>query len=285
MITDQQLLRFDAAAGISDDLGRSPHALATLVRITSTAPEGSQTPARPIRRRWRRYSFAAVAAAGVLVAPVLGTGAAYASWSAVPRPATAREAAALGKNCLISATVEGETSHDYKVRLIEIRGVWSYTILDAPDGFAARCVFSSEPVTQHSAGYAPSYKPNLTMTGPLRGTPAADGLVTDGVLDVDPNQGSTTTGNEQGHQMTVDGKVGSNVRNVSFLIDGTDVDATVKDGWFAAWWPQRVGNSLAKRAIDDLLDNDGPPNPKVVITLIDGTTRVAHIGDYDTSPM
>jgi hypothetical protein len=266
MDIDQQLRQLDPAAEIPHDLGRSSRAEATFFSITSNHMEGSrETPQRsPQQHRWRRISIAAVAtAAGVLVAPVLGSGTAYASWTAVPRPATAQEADAWGRKCL-----ESWSGHSYAVRMVESRGSWSYTVLTSADGYEATCLSTSTPALDGSV--------STGFSGPLPQTPAPDGLVTNSV-----REGALTANSD--HQLEVTGKAGAKVAAVAFRIDGTDVQATLKDGYFAAWWPQHEGNNLLSR-LTNALGSDGPPDPDVVITLIDGTTRITPIQRFDVSP-
>ncbi len=83
-----------------------------------------------------------------------------------------------------------------------------------------------------------------------------------------------------GVQYVATGRVGSDVAAVSFDAGGVYIEATLKDGFFAAWWPERRPKTLLGR----LLEN-GPPNPDVKITLKDGTSRVEPIQDFDVSPM
>ncbi|HST83136.1 MAG TPA: hypothetical protein VLL08_15485 [Kineosporiaceae bacterium] len=269
MDIDQQLRRLDPAAEIPEDLGRSARAEAVLASITSTHPDGGQIPVRSRRRPWRRYLLAAATAVGVLVAPVLGGSTAYASWTAVPRMVTAQEAKAFGQECLKSWSSE-DTDVDYQVRLVEARGLWSYTVLTGAGGREAACLFKRSPDrdgTSQGGGFS----------GKLVQTPAADALVTNSVGEVQLAAGDD-------HQLAVTGKAGANVASVAFRIDGTDVQATLKDGYFAAWWPQRDGKTLLSR-MADVVNGGGPPNPKVVITLLDGTTRIARIQQFDVSPM
>ncbi|HEY2596371.1 MAG TPA: hypothetical protein VGK33_20965, partial [Chloroflexota bacterium] len=43
---------------------------------------------------------------------------------------------------------------------------------------------------------------------------------------------------QQGQSAAIDGRVGANVTSVTLLLDdGSSVQTTVDNGWFAAWWP------------------------------------------------
>jgi hypothetical protein len=211
MNLDDQLRHHDPARDIPDDLGHSPRALATLARLTATAP--LTQPSRPAhRKRATRYALAAtVVTAGVVLAPILSTGdAAFADWDAVPRPATAQEAAHYAQEC---ATWTQVSLGDYQPKVIEIRGTWVMTYLASEDG-EAQCLRSTTPAPGFADGV------NESQFGPLAQTPAADALATVGVLE-------TSGGIVSGTQFMVSGKVGTQVTGVVFETEGVHVRATV----------------------------------------------------------
>jgi hypothetical protein len=263
MTLDDQLRRHDPAREVPDDLGRAPRAAATLARVTVTAPG---TEPRPVhRRRAARFALVAVlVVAGLVVAPVLGTDeAALGTWEPDPRPATKREAAQYAAECAEWTTATA----GYEPKVIEVRGTWVMTYLASADG-EAQCLRSTEPSTGFVGGE------NLSMSGPLPQTPAADGLVTTGVLE-------TSGGLSRTHFM-VAGKVGTRVTGVVFASQGMQVRATVRNGRFTAWWPRRKPASVAGRLIDNTGYN-GSPNPEVTLTLSDGKTITRPIKDYDAN--
>jgi hypothetical protein len=73
----------------------------------------------------------------------------------------------------------------------------------------------------------------------------------------------------------VTGKAGSDITAVTFTVDGTQVQATLHDGYFAAWWPGHTS----------VIPRFGPPNPDVTVTLKDGSQHRRPIQDYDVSPL
>jgi hypothetical protein len=258
---DQRLLAADPASTVPADLGRSVKAQAALADITSTNPGGPRT-SRGQRRPWGRYGLAAAATAiGVMVAPVLGSGTAAFAWTATPRAATAAESATWGSRCL--ETWKGD--HGYRVRLVEVRGPWVYTVLAGADDYEATCLANTDPDGEEgsSGGFA----------APLSKEPLDTSLVTNSVRDLDAGVPGV-------HQMEVTGRAGSDVTAITFRVKGGDVKATIRDGYFAAWWPQYQGRSLLAR-----ITPDGPPDPEVVVSLVDGTTRTARIQDFDVSPL
>jgi hypothetical protein len=271
MNIDDQLRHHDPARGVPEDLGRMPRAMATLARVTATEP-GSEPAAvsiRPARRkRVARYALAAlVTSAGVVLAPILGTGdAAVANWDAQPRPATAQEAAQYAQECATWTNVSlDETPNGYEPKVVEVRGTWVMTYLASADG-EAQCLRSTKPDFADGE--------NESQFGPLTQTPAADALATAGVLE--------TSGGITNTQFIVAGKAGSQVTDVVFETQGMQVQATVKNGIFTAWWPQREPASLFGRLVDDSGFN-GSPNPEVRITLSNGRTITKHVKDYDVN--
>ncbi|WP_199515869.1 hypothetical protein [Nucisporomicrobium flavum] len=265
MTLDDQLRRHDPARDVPDDLARSPRAMATLARVTATGP--SATPLRPVRRTHAaRYALVAVVAvAGLVVAPILGADdAAFATWDADPRPATAQEAARYAKECAGWTRVP---LGDYQPQVVEVRGSWVMTYLASADG-EAQCLRSTAPSPDFVDGE------NESMSGPLAETPPADGLATIGVLK--------TSGGLSSTQFMVAGKAGSKVTGVVFEAQGRRVRATVTNGRFTAWWPQREPDNLWGLLMDETGFN-GSTNPRVSITLSDGTSHTERIRDYDVN--
>lgn len=69
----------------------------------------------------------------------------------------------------------------------------------------------------------------------------------------------------------VTGKAGDQIVAISFDVNGSDVQATLEDGYFAVWWPETRPN----------LPRFGPPNPMVTVTLTDGTRITQRIQEFD----
>ena len=76
--------------------------------------------------------------------------------------------------------------------------------------------------------------------------------------------------------------MGARVTGVVFETQDMRVRATVQNGRFAAWWPQRKPSSIVGRVLENTGYN-GSPNPEVTITLDNGRTFTTHIKDYDVN--
>ncbi|MDY7087865.1 MAG: hypothetical protein SYR96_22510 [Actinomycetota bacterium] len=268
--TDEWLRCHDPARHVPDGLVRSVRATVGLARITATEP-GSGTPAEPARnpvhgRRAVRFALAGVVAvAGVSAAPILGTDdAATATWDAVARPATPQQVAENGRRCAEFTGIGANATP----RMVELRGTWVMTYVTTPTG-EAQCLNSTVRTAVHPDGEGEA------MSGPLLPVPAADALATIGVH-------MTSAGVSTGTQFMVSGKAGSRVVAVTFETQDMQVKATVKDGYFTAWWPRRTPDTIAGRLID-YSGYNGSPNPKVTITLTGGKRIETRIKDYDVN--
>lgn len=261
----EDLKYLDPARRIPADVAQDPVAQRTLMTaMNQTDTAGHSEPAR--KRRGVRAALvsaplvAASSAAAFFALGTASTSPAFASWQATPTAPSAQEAARTGHQCVIQYT--SDPSHfptDFTVRLVEKRGSFTYVVLSNPKGWEATCFFQGDAAKPRFAqGFA----------GPLDGTPHPDGLVTNSVRQL---QGDDHDDKWQ----EVTGRMGSNVKSVEFLANNTRVKATVKDGYFAAWWP---GSQPRFRLHDD------PPNPDVVITLKNGRHITKQIQDFDTSP-
>jgi hypothetical protein len=256
MNLDTQLHQLDAAQGIPDDLAKRARARETLSALlsgdtgTSTPPSGR----RP-RHRVLRYAVAAgvVSLAGAVLTDFLGGSTAYASWTATARLANPVEETRWGADCL-----SRYAGHGYAVRLVELRGQYAYTVLGGNDGYEATCLMVDHGTDREVTGGG--YEGSLTQS------PSAGGLVTNSIRAQSDDDGNAA--------FEVTGKAGADVASVVIEAEGVDVLATMKDGYFAAWWPGR----------DTMIPKQGPLNPRIRITLADGTVRMARIQDFDVSP-
>lgn len=259
MTIETKLRDLDPARNIPDSLVSEPRARALLARLTA---DMELAPSRPRPRKTRTrvltasLAIAATTAGAFVLAQSVGAPSAYASWTAKPRAATADEVLKWGQDCL---SMSRGGPRDYAVRLVEMRGKFAYTVLTAPDGFEATCLMADNGPGQPVTGGG--------FMGSLTAEPQPDGLATNSVRSV-TNEGDDT-------EYEVTGKAGPEVAAVSFQVNGTEVHATLKDGYFAAWWPGSTS----------VLPTWGPPNPDVTVTLQDGTRHTRAIQDYDVSPL
>jgi hypothetical protein len=258
MLSTSDLRRLDPARAIPDSLVEAPRARSVLAEITS-APPGQGAPVQRRRSSTALRVAAGIAAAsiGVLaLTQIVNPSSAYASWTAVPRPATGTEVDRWGSWCL-DMHAEG-THQGYEVRLVEARGPYAYVVLGGSQGYEATCLFQEKGDGNHEAS---------GFSAPLPQQPPRDGLVTNSVRAV------ADDGNKSAFEVT--GRAGPDVASVVFDIDGIQVSATLDNGYFAAWWP----------AATSLIPRWGPPNPNVTITLKDGTSHTQRIQTYDVSPL
>lgn len=267
MNLDEQLQRHDSARDIVGDLSRSPHAMATLTRVTAT--DSVAAPRLAVRgKRAVRYGLAAVtAAAGAVLAPVLGTGnAAFATWDARPVPATSQQAEHYARDC--AGFDPSADPRGYRTEVVEVRGAWVMTYLTAQDR-EIQCLRA----TKTSAGF--SKGEGQALSGPLLTAPEADALATIGVMEMADDDGAN-------RQYLVSGTTGTKVIGVVFETQGTKVQATVTNSRFTAWWPQQVPNNPLGRFVDYTGWNNSA-NPTVTLTLADGTTITNPIREYDVN--
>lgn len=263
MKRDTRLNELDAARGIPPGLVHQPRARQTLSAILAQDVPTQPTHGRRLTPRMVKYAVAAgaVIVTSALAADFIGGTTAYASWTATPRVANPTEEGRWGANCLNQWGTQRNKSgqHGYGVRLVELRGPYAYTVLAGTDGYEATCLMED-----HGAG---SGVLGSGYEGPLEQTPAPTELVTNSVRAQSNSNGDAA--------FEVTGKAGPRVTSIVIHADGVDVKATLKDGYFAAWWPGR----------DSMIPKWGPPNPKVTIALDDGTTRTARIQDFDVAPL
>jgi hypothetical protein len=239
---------------------------AMLARILATPDyEQGRTATDQPRRRRRRVlvPVALLAAATVALSTVLGGGSAFADWKATPVPLSPTTAAAAATTCRSALGVR-----DQSTRLVigERRGGWTYVLLDGPREEGS-CLMPDDlvgasGVKARRSGYFGSYDPNP----PKAPTPARDSIIeygsTGGAVSV---PGRLSIGTIDGWFTWVTGYAGSDVTRVT--VDppvGPDVQASLEDGRFAAWWP--AGEARG--------DNPGISGAwSYTVTLADGTTR------------
>jgi len=252
VLTDEELERADA----------------TFARILATpsqdqVPEESDRPRR--RRRRLLVTVGLVGAAGAAVpALLLSGGSAFASWTPKPEPlaaAAVREAAATCRAAL-EVPDQGE-----RVVIAERRGGWTYVLIAGPKAEGAclmpdDLVGHQDPADHMKEGFFGDY-----TTDPVEApTLARDRIVeTENMAGSVPTPGLWLFSNDEGWFSSVQGYVGSDVTGVTVHTPvGPDVEASVANGRFAAWWPS---------------DQPSSESPEVMgawtytVTLADGSTR------------
>jgi hypothetical protein len=252
VLTDEELERADA----------------TFIRILAT-PSHAQVRAEPGRPRWRRrrllVSAGLVAAAGAgIPALLLGGGSAFASWTPKPEPLTAAAVSEAAGTCRAALAVP---DHGERVVIAERRGGWTYVLIAGPEAEGAclrpdDLVGHQDPEDHRADGFFGGY-----TTEPVEApTPARDRIVeTESTAGSVPTPGLWPFSKDEGWFSSVQGYVGSDVTGVTVHTPvGTDVEASVANGRFAAWWPS---------------DQPSSENSEVMaawtytVTLADGSTR------------
>jgi hypothetical protein len=185
------------------------------------------------RRTVRRLAWLSATAAFLMlvllyVAPGVGDGIA---WAAVARPPTAVEQDWITRDCAESlATTPGEWPDTLpELMTSEVRGNMA-TLMFAGDGWFATCIV--EQLTRDDE-FAPGLSAiHMGIAADRETLATGDDRLRFGILGLMPDalQGSTF----------VTGAVAPEITEVVIEVDGLgEVEATVANGWFTAWWPSR----------------------------------------------
>lgn len=214
---------------------------ATFARILAS-PDLGHAAERLDRSRRRRTArllvpVGLVAAAAAGSALLVGGGSALASWTPTPEPLTGVDAAEAAATCL---AVLGQSDRGERPVLAERRGEWTYVILVGP-GSEGSCLMPGglvgqpDPTAQRTEGFMGSFTSDpVEWSAPARGalitTSAGSGTV--------PVDGLWGFSEDEEYVTFVAGEVGRDVVAVTVQTPtGTDVEASVANGRFAAWWP------------------------------------------------
>lgn len=237
------LATIDPAGPRDPESHRSTDAQQLLASITSvpaaTAETQTEAP-RPRTRRWPWLAAAAAVAAGVIViAPTIAsTDGAYAGWTDVPAAATAADAAAAEDYCRemwLSVTADPQEGipdssvvESADLVVAEQRGDYTYTVLSDGD-WAMDCL-----VETHTGGFwdggGGSAGGSILALGE-RGEPAADGIA-------DLSMGGMGGDPADTMVLMLYARVGADVSAAVVHTPGAgDVEATVTNGFLAAWAP------------------------------------------------
>lgn len=267
-LTDAVLRDLDPASRTALTDEERERADATFARVVA-APLPDHVAQEPERRRRRRRLLVPVgvlAAAGV-AAPglLLGGGSAFATWTPTPEPLTG---AAMARAVTTCRTIFSLPDQGERVMIAEGRGEWTYVLLASPQTEAG-CLMpdglldQQDPVGHTREGFVGHHEstpveiPDLPPDG-IQGTGGAGSVPTNGLWNF---------GDDEEWIHSVEGYVGSDVTAVTVHTShGVDVEASVANGRFAAWWP------TAKRTSE---------NPEIdgrwtyTLTLADGSRRKA----------
>ncbi|WP_402469585.1 hypothetical protein [Isoptericola aurantiacus] len=230
-----ELAGLDPARHVRAPGGPHDPELRAVLAADRTARARYAPPRRPVRpvvvAGAAAFGVAAVAV-GVTLSSTLGATPAYATWTPVPVTVDAAEAAEQAGSCPVAAhaITDGDDPQVTEVPLTpvlaETRGDYTYVVLAGDDAYGDCFVTAvpdgGEDVFTSDAAEAPLAEPD------------ARGLVV--------AQGGTASwsGGEagEGAVTSVFGRAGAEVESVTVAsADGELVEATVSDGWFAAWAP------------------------------------------------
>jgi hypothetical protein len=223
-----QLSELDPSRGRAPSPAEWTRSNAQIERIMLDSPRPA-TKSRHLPRR--TAALVGAAAALVTVGAVAATTLmpnenAFASWRPIPTAATAGQALEQAEGCSTSweqGPANPITADD--VILAERRGDSQLTLM-MKDAAIIECI---------DIGDGPTTWMMLTSPDGKLAGPAATGE--DVVIDT---IGATGEGSAQ--YTNVVGRVGPDITGVSVVVsDGTEVVASVTDGWFVAWWPGADG--------------------------------------------
>jgi hypothetical protein len=226
-----QALR-DAAEPVPARVEQAP-AQALLDRIVHAPMESGTAPT--VARRPRKVAvavLAAVAAALAVTVPNLGSGPAYASWTPEPSPLPAAEQADLADRCVdqVSGMVPAATRRV----LAEQRGDYAYANVVTPS-WTATC-FRDRDGNVH-------YGSNLV-------DPVSSAALGGEGIEMQA-WGQLRT--DEGHCRLMAGHVGARVIGVDITVRGASGDrartvrATLADGYFLAWYPEKSSEAESNR--------------------------------------
>ncbi|MBP6997336.1 MAG: hypothetical protein KBB39_14480 [Phycicoccus sp.] len=237
---------------------------------------------RPRRSALRWTALAGAAAAvtvGALVLPGLGgDDAAYASWTPTAAPVAPAELdkvvaacrdqiGGLGDSGEFSPAKEGFRAEDLAVRIAERRGSWVFVTLTAPGSMSwvSDCLAELPPGSDQDPG---NVSASLTGGGGWA-PPQGSELIEGSMSQAGPDTGLFGSGRRETASAT-NGQIGPDVVGVTIHAGDLTVEASVKDGTYAAWWP-----GAAFDMPDELPPSgqwDGPPSLVTYdLTLRDGT--------------
>ncbi|MEU4424088.1 hypothetical protein AB0F81_25955 [Actinoplanes sp. NPDC024001] len=237
----------DSLAVLDPARGREPSA-AEWRRSQAYVEKMMQRPGRAVARRWLPVGVAAAGIGAVLAVavPALVPGAAekaVASWTAMPASRTGEQVLAEARAC--GANDVGGTSATVSpsdVLLAEQRGEATLLIMRKENGTVVECLSAGDDQFA-SMGLADA----AGLPTPPRGTVTLETM--------------SALGDGDGQWSNIVGLAGPEVTAVEVRLDSGKVfQASVKAGWWGAWWPGPAGGEV------DALT--------VIVHTADGTTEL-----------
>ncbi len=200
-------------------------------------------------------AIAGSATAGAIAAVVLvgGSQPAFAGWTAAPTTPSTAQSATASDSCATSLanapTLAGVASSSWQPVITDVRG--PFTIVLYASGDSAATCFTGPGFTVVNRRSANAAMASVSSTGQSSGTPGGtiSGSTRLSVLsggDIDQLTVANLVSSADGAYTLVDGQVDSSVTGVTLVeADGSQVQASVEDGWLLAWWPGSEGVTSA----------------------------------------
>ncbi len=283
--TDAQLRALDAAPTPSTaDRVKAQATLEAILSADRATPVDITVPRSTRARHLGRWTAAAAATllvgGGALAVQTATAPAASASWTAVPSEVSAADLTLAQSACRDRAAGAGGASGwDWldptrlAVRLAERRGDWIALLLTGPGKAPLQ-------TPEASVSCLVELPPGASSTGDVeyaagggggfrapQGAEFYEGAMSQFALGAGPL--------DDGEPVSfVDGRIGPDVAKLTIHSQGKTVEASVKDGTYAAWWP---GRAFPDEPLPP--SGQGGPRPTLTydLTLTDGTvlTHVA----------
>lgn len=286
--TDAELRSLDAASGVHTDPGRRDATLATILATpmptsAAGAPAPAVTPPASVsplgaarrRRRPRPLALAGVAAATVtgaaIVLPTITASPSFASWTAIPAEVAAADASRAAEACrdktfspfFRDELYEGAT---LSTRLAERRGGYIAVLLtgrgqqpQSPPELSVTCI------VDHPVGGSDADVVGWAGSGGGGFAPPREREFYEGAMSTLDTGGLFSRGEPVSF---VNGRLGAGVTKLTIHARGISVDASIKDGTYAAWWPGELFSDE-----DPGPSGEGGPVPELTydVTYADGT--------------
>ena len=250
-------LEDDLRAALAARADEVPAGAATRVRTHHYGPR-----TRTLRPPVAVGGVAVAAATGVAVwlfALSSQTSTAFAGWTATPTTAAPGQVSTAESTCesRVAALPSGPPSGAQKPPalglaglqpvLTDTRGSFTWVILANSDASAyASCISGPSLSTVSATSLAPSPSTGSDASTSSSSTPPS--VPAGQVALSSSSQASTPNGDSYSF---AEGRVGSGVTDATLVLsDGTHIQATVQNGWFAAWWPgdQTLSSALVTTA-------------------------------------
>jgi len=169
----------------------------------------------------------AVSAAALLIASPLGSPpSAFATWSETPTPLSSRDTAVIASRCAMSIPDMPPMT------LVDARGDVAFSMF-VGEGKVGACT-----VIRHNGSWAKATA-GSGLADITRRQPVLNGTM---ALQLEGNSDLNNVG-DRAQAASVWGWVAPAVASVVVRADGHTLQATVRDGAFAAWWPHGSGAS------------------------------------------